>query len=146
MLKLNIVREPPSDHLCYVLKSDVADKIYIGYTIDFPRRLRQHNGEITGGAKYTKKWRPWKPVCIINGFYESSAALRFEYRLQHSGRKSSNEDIMTFTLKKLNNIIYSGDGSIAKNNKIPWPPLTITWFIENYKIDHPLVINKISSN
>ena len=31
-------------------------------TNDFLRRLRQHNQEIKGGAKYTKKGNNWKPI------------------------------------------------------------------------------------
>ncbi len=31
---------------------------YTGKTTDIKKRLRQHNGEIVGGAKYTKMRRP----------------------------------------------------------------------------------------
>lgn len=30
---------------------------YVGMTNNFFRRIRQHNGEISGGAKYTQKVR-----------------------------------------------------------------------------------------
>jgi putative endonuclease len=32
--------------------------LYTGVTRDLPRRLRQHNGEIVGGARYTRSRRP----------------------------------------------------------------------------------------
>lgn len=35
---------------------------YSGKTINLERRLRQHNGEIKGGAKYTRVRRPVKVV------------------------------------------------------------------------------------
>ena len=120
ILTLNIIRPIiPSDHMCYILRSTIDSRTYIGYTVDFPHRIRQHNGEIVGGAKRTRKGRPWVPICLIKGFYESSSALRFEYRLQHPRpRKRSGQDAVTFTLRTLAYIINNGDGSIEKNNKM----------------------------
>lgn len=142
VLRLNVIT-PPTDHMCYILYSQVANKTYIGYTVDFSRRIRQHNGEIVGGAKRTSRWRPWKPLCIIKGFYDNSSALRFEYRLQHPGRRiRRGESAVTFTLDTLIRLITSGDGSIKKNNKMPWPPLFIKWYCPEYKIAHPNVINE----
>ena len=40
---------------------------YIGMTNDFMNRIRQHNQEIKGGAKYTKE-RIGESICIIDGF------------------------------------------------------------------------------
>lgn|GEM_PF-828032 len=117
-LILNIVPKTTSDHLCYILKSIVTGRIYIGYTVDFDRRLRQHNGEIVGGAKKTQKGRPWIPVCLIKGFYEKSSAMRFEYRLQHY--KLRNKKNRLAELIQL--VIDSNDGVLS------WPSLSITWF------------------
>lgn len=157
----NIVNQSqPSDHSCYILKSSFLNKIYIGYTINFSRRIRQHNGELTGGAKKTKKGRPWYPICLIRGFFDASAALRFEFRLQHpinSNRKKrqyktrkyankqiqhTSKDIVILTLQNLVNIINNGDGSIEKDNKMPWPNLNILWYDTNYSIHHPKVVNE----
>ena len=33
--------------------------------VNFPRRLRQHNGEIAGGAKYTRKGGLWTPIWLV---------------------------------------------------------------------------------
>lgn len=143
-LSLNIIRNtvPPSDHSCYILKSGVANKTYIGYTVNFSRRIRQHNGEIVGGAKRTGRWRPWSPICVIEGFYDASSALRFEYRLQHPRRKRrAREDTTNYTLEILVDLINSGDGSIAKGNKMPWPTLYIKWYDRRYAITHTNIIN-----
>ena len=135
-----------TDHTCYILRSSVSNRVYIGYTVNFKRRLRQHNGEIVGGAKKTRKGRPWYPICFIKGFYESSAALRFEYRLQHPKcRRKAGQDIIIFTLNTLLYIINNGDGSIEQNNKMPWPMLNIFWYNNGYSISHAHVTNNYVS-
>ena len=40
-------------YLVYIIKSD--NKSYVGMTNNFDRRIRQHNKEIKGGARYTSK-------------------------------------------------------------------------------------------
>lgn len=46
-------------HFCYALRCDIGGNVrvrsYVGYTVDPIRRLRQHNGEIKGGAKRTTR-------------------------------------------------------------------------------------------
>ena len=68
--------------LVYLLKNE--NKSYIGYTNDFKRRLRQHNGEIKGGAKYTTRnkndYNIWEPICIVNGFEDKCEAMRCEWK------------------------------------------------------------------
>ena len=73
-----------SNHYCYLLESEnpsAKKKYYFGYTVDPERRLRQHNAEITGGAKKTKRGRPWKMLFYISGFENNHSALSFEYRV-----------------------------------------------------------------
>lgn len=70
-------------HMVYIISSLSQTRTYIGYTNDIVRRLRQHNGEILGGAKHTRKNRPWKLVCYIKGFKSHKEALSFEWYLSH---------------------------------------------------------------
>ncbi len=57
---------------------------YIGSTIDLNHRLRQHNREITGGAKRTSiqvaKGEKWSRICHVEGFPTWISALQFEWR------------------------------------------------------------------
>ena len=58
---------------------------YTGVTTNLARRLRQHNGEIAGGAGYTRGRRPvclvWSEACI-----DRSHAQRREYVVRRSPR------------------------------------------------------------
>ena len=72
--------------LVYLLKNE--NKSYIGYTNDFKRRLRQHNGELKGGAKYTTRNKNennlWEPICIVDGFVCKKEAMRCEWKLKRA--------------------------------------------------------------
>ncbi|CAN5199764.1 GIY-YIG nuclease family protein [soil metagenome] len=54
---------------------------YIGKTIDLKKRLRQHNGEISGGAKYTRVRRPVK-LSYSETYETLSEALKREIKLK----------------------------------------------------------------
>lgn len=76
--------------LVYCLQFGQAEKTYVGATNDFTRRLRQHNDELVGGAKYTtaavvaaNNSKQWSPVFTIKGFPSQRAALQFEWALKH---------------------------------------------------------------
>lgn len=64
---------------CYLLVSQDNKRTYVGATIDPDRRLRQHNGEITGGASATRG-NVWRRICCVEGFPSEGAALQFEWR------------------------------------------------------------------
>ena len=74
---------------CYVLISIDKRHTYIGATNNIDRRLRQHNGKIKGGAKYTRNWRPWEHLCII-GPLDKINCLRLEWRLKRCKCINSN--------------------------------------------------------
>ena len=71
------------DYLCYILQSSDKKRTYVGITNHMDRRIRQHNGEITGGAKSTKHARPWSVVVMIAGFKTINHALMFEWAMHH---------------------------------------------------------------
>jgi len=80
---------PPSHKrlwFCYLLRSRSSAhplSTYIGFTVNPVRRIRQHNGEISAGAKRTHRCRPWEFACIVHGFASKHAALQFEWHWQH---------------------------------------------------------------
>lgn len=58
--------------------------VYVGMTCDLKRRLRQHNGELVGGARRTTSGRPWKVLATVSGFADIRAALRAEWRVKRA--------------------------------------------------------------
>jgi predicted GIY-YIG superfamily endonuclease len=57
---------------------------YAGVSPDPVKRLRKHNGELAGGAKYTLSKGPgWEHVCLISGFQTKTQALQFEWASKH---------------------------------------------------------------
>ncbi|KDQ56849.1 hypothetical protein JAAARDRAFT_59073 [Jaapia argillacea MUCL 33604] len=76
----------PPFYSCYLLKSIRTSRstaTYIGSTPNPPRRVRQHNGEITQGASKTKTGRPWVMQMLVHGFPSRLSALQFEWAWQH---------------------------------------------------------------
>lgn len=80
-------------HYVYMLANTSPEhqkKTYVGYTVNPAHRIRQHNGELVGGAKYTKMngSGTWEFLMIIAGFPNSQNALQCEWRLKHpTGRR-----------------------------------------------------------
>ncbi len=73
---------------CYLLRSETKrNRTYVGSTCDLHRRLRQHNGKRTGGARYTRAFRPWRHARVVKGFPDRTRALQFEWAWKHP-RKS----------------------------------------------------------
>ena len=69
---------------CYLLVSD--NKTYVGATIDPDRRLRQHNGELSGGAKATQG-HAWTRKCLVGVFENQHDALSFEWHWKYNSKK-----------------------------------------------------------
>jgi len=76
-----------------MLASTDGRKTYVGATVNPDRRLRQHNGEICGGARATKG-RAWKRRFLVGGFADERAALRFEWRWKYLTRQAPGDSFM----------------------------------------------------
>lgn len=65
----------------YLLQSTKTGMTYTGATTDFQRRLRQHNGELVGGARTTTRGRPWVSL-HVEGPMSKPDALRRELAIK----------------------------------------------------------------
>ena len=70
-----------SGYICYVLSN--GTRTYVGITNKIERRLRQHNGEIKGGARATANRGPWFLKAQITNFKNKGQALSFEWFMHH---------------------------------------------------------------
>lgn len=62
----------------YVLKSEKAQKSYVGSTNDVERRLSEHNA---GYHSYTKRYKPWKVIYTEEYSTENETREREKYHI-----------------------------------------------------------------
>ncbi|KAM0002407.1 putative GIY-YIG endonuclease [Helianthus debilis subsp. tardiflorus] len=77
----------PNWSVYLILSTNPPIKTYVGVTNNFSRRLKQHNGELNGGAKATQAGRPWICACIVRGFESKSEACKFEFKWKSMSSK-----------------------------------------------------------
>jgi len=78
----------PQITFLYVLTSLKNQKYsYVGVTNNIARQIRQHNGEIVGGARYTSQHAPWRVFAMfqLNNRHD---ALSLEWKVKHKKLKS----------------------------------------------------------
>ena len=73
---------------CYIIENN--GYTYVGVSNNVEKRLRAHNGEIKGGAKYTTSKGPgWKHICLIHGFPTKIESMQFEWALKHINHRNA---------------------------------------------------------
>ena len=78
-----------SEYIVYLLKNSCNNCTYVGITNNPERRLRMHNGEICGGARYTHNKKGlgiWQYYGFIPCL-DKSLALSLEKRIHIHSRK-----------------------------------------------------------
>ena len=76
-----------NNYICYCITDSHNKYSYVGITNNFKRRHRQHNGEIKGGAKYTRSHRPWNTLFHVHGLGSHKHVLQLEWAIKHRRRK-----------------------------------------------------------
>lgn len=125
---------------CYLLYTEEG-QTYVGATVDPDRRLRQHNKEITGGARATgmkvAQGLTWKRACYISGIPEWRSALQIEWRWKQLGRtqfKNIKNPIerRLYSLKKLLSLEKPTEKGIPYEAYPEGPPVII-WESDEFK-------------
>jgi predicted GIY-YIG superfamily endonuclease len=82
-----------NNYIIYFLFNTSHNKTYIGITNNQTKRIRQHNGEISGGAKYTTankstgEWQYYGWIKSINGVLEKNRSLSIEKKIKIRSRQ-----------------------------------------------------------
>lgn len=73
-------------------RKDIKTHTYIGVSGDFISRLKQHNAEIAGGPRITRRaagnWKPVIILCLPKGRKFSSKELKKEWKTSSRGLES----------------------------------------------------------
>ena len=71
----------------YILISEDESRTYVGVCLEIAKRLAQHNGEITGGAKSTRAGRPWRVLKKIENIGSRGEAQALEAQIKSLTRR-----------------------------------------------------------
>lgn len=82
------------DYYCYLIINE-NNGTYIGITNNLEKRLKQHNGILSGGAKATRKSNKWKYKTTIK-CKDKIEACKIEWIWKH--KKVNNKWIRTYGL------------------------------------------------
>lgn len=104
---------------CYLLQTKTLPmQTYVGATVDLDRRLRQHNGELVGGAKRTTAIKSgWERACHTEGFLTQVEALQFEWAWKYHSRKCAKSHPMERRVWAVNHLL-----SLPK-----WEHISLVW-------------------
>ena len=121
-------------------------KTYAGVSPDPVRRLRQHNKEIVGGAKYTTAHAPgWRHICLVSGFKNKIQALQFEWAVKHAPPRNLGGVYQRF--KKLN-FICCKEKWTSKSPLSNTIPLTISYhyheIVNTFKFPSYITLKSLS--
>ena len=78
-------------YIIYLLVNSINNCTYIGITNNPDRRIRQHNKELVGGARYTSMYSNWKYygwIKAIEGELIKNRALSIEKKIKIRSKKS----------------------------------------------------------
>jgi predicted GIY-YIG superfamily endonuclease len=118
------LKEPP-DWQFYIIYHTGCGATYAGVSPDPVRRLRMHNGEICGGAKYTTSKGPgWVHVCLVSGFPTKQNSMQFEWAIKHVPPR--NVGGLESRLRKLG-ILFRKEQWTSKSPLAESVPLEIEW-------------------
>lgn len=129
---------PKGPFLCYALTDSTQRRSYTGQTNRWPIRIRQHNGELAGGARYTHRSTKWKPLFHIHGFATLRSVLQIEYAMKKrrapgsrsgpAGRIRQLEHILSFGHRYANPLDNWVECYVSRDCYLRWSGLSVAQF------------------
>ena len=128
---------------CYIIEN--KGYTYVGVSNNVKKRLRAHNCEIKGGAKYTTGKGPgWKHICVIHGFPTKIESMQFEWALKHVPPRNAGG--IKNRIKKLQILLHKENWT-SKSPLSETMPLSIEWVDNSYRPENfilPVYIEEIN--
>jgi predicted GIY-YIG superfamily endonuclease len=123
------------DYIFYIIYNNNCS--YAGITNNPEIRIRKHNQEISGGAKYTKMiGKGWQYVCQVHGFKNKNHALQFEWAVKHHPAK--NKTGIENRIKKLYDIFkkpqWTKNSPVSIDYKLNIVFYNIFFIPDNYQL------------
>ena len=104
-----VENENTKKYYCYILqqKDNPNALNYVGYTVNYNRRLRQHNGVIKGGAFFTKNRGPWEFLVVMTSpsWNNISRAMQIEWLAKHPTRTRIRPKCFSGSLGRINSLV-----------------------------------------
>lgn len=112
-----------SNYIIYLLYNTNNNCTYIGITVNKERRLRQHNGELVGGAKYTKlqkkegewKFYGWLKLIEQSELLIVNRAMSLEKKIKIRSKKSKAKSPLEKRLDAINTILEENPDLMFEN-------------------------------
>ena len=112
-----------SNYIIYLLYNTSNNCTYVGITTNKQRRLRQHNGELVGGAKYTKlqkkegewKFYGWLQLIDENEILIVNRAMSLEKKIKIRSKKSKAKFTIDKRLDAINTILEENPDLMFEN-------------------------------
>jgi predicted GIY-YIG superfamily endonuclease len=121
------VTQPPCEldnkqgfkYFCYIIYNS-RNQTYNGYTTNLNRRLRQHNGYISGGARATHGKGPWEYLTIISsvGWDSISCAMRHEWSIKYPTRKRPRPKVFNGAFGRIDSLYHAFEKMSESGNDV----------------------------